>query len=759
MLVLLFPSLLYANKIDFKMLEQESQTYYKNKEFDAFLEQLTLYARSSGKKEQAAIDYFTALTYLEKLIHLEKVQDWDKYYKIVNNYLEKARELAKQLVKRFPDEKIGLESQYLLYKIHQQQEEEGRMVQSLEKLNFMLAEYVKKTKDIELTKNIAERLYEEGKIKKATELFKSYVLALKKQKSEEELKTIADEYLEKKYFEISKLLHLEYLSLILDKKSEEFNKIASEIVKQYYSVAQEYEIKFREYSKADVIYDSFFELCQFALEHSTQGLESEYMYYVWGMGLYNILKFDEAIKVFEAFLSQYPEGELVEKAMGELGGLYFATSTEDNAEEAIKKIKRLINNYPKNRPVPEELDISFELPNLYENLGDVYRLKKGDYEEAIDAYKQVFDKYPQFVRQDLKERVKECANKLGKLEHAAFIVDFEQRQKLKQRQNEKRKTLERQKEEQKHKNFIVKMKSSAQIWSDEKDANKLLKEALVMQDDNLFKKAIEKYESLIKLYPEREKGYLERIILLYSHESLNEYNLGEKFVDRFTRLSLEKEQEYLTVVNFYLQRRINTKLNDKDEKIERLLFEILKLKPESAYAYLHLADLYFLQGKKEEAEKNFEKAKAISPTITQQEFSIMDLMQKVIISQEENKYSSSIIKDCSIIRYYARKESKKFADMATQQSEIYKDNNLSEKEKAEKTNLLVSKIIKSFPINERTMHENIYNAWSKIYESLKPIALEMRFMLKAKKLFLERIDYIELHDELQKMLEIIKTKG
>ncbi|MBU1925562.1 MAG: tetratricopeptide repeat protein [Candidatus Omnitrophica bacterium] len=498
-LALIFSPLLYAQKIDFQTLEQESQTYYKNKEFDVFLRQLTSYAKTADKKEQAVIEYFTALTYLEKLAFLEEKKDWENYYVIKDDCLKRAEELIKRLVKSCPDAKIAFESQYLLRGLYEQQEEEGKTKQALEKLESMLKTYAKENDDLELVRNFAERLYKEGKREETTELFESYISRLEEindeERAEKKLKDIADKYFEEGTYELSKNFHFKYLELIKTNKPDELVEKGLAITDKYYKRGWEKIIKNNDYPGAEKVLGMLVPLDKYIIEHG-KGERKKEAYYQLALSLYHMFKFEESVETLEDFLDKYGEGKVEDKILEKLSELYcILSSTEinntDNIDKYIEKEKVLIRRFPD----------SGILWQVYDSAGDLY-VKKDDYKGAVENYRIALDTCPREAETFIQEKIDQYIKKLSKTEIENLPKTDTKKEKLKT-------TSE-------HDEWVKSLDIDVEKIKTQAPAGDILVMALGKKDKELFKKAAEEYEKLIKKYPDDEQFRL-NLYLVY-HE-------------------------------------------------------------------------------------------------------------------------------------------------------------------------------------------------------------------------------------------------
>lgn len=116
------------------------------------------------------------------------------------------------------------------------------------------------------------------------------------------------------------------------------------------------------------------------LSGEEEGLKDAKAAYNAAFHLYEAGQHADAARMFEAFLTSFPDNPLADNAQYWLGETYFATKAYLQALEAFRQVERL---YPKGNKVPDALL----------KIGIVYA-KLGEYDRAESQLEELIERFP-----------------------------------------------------------------------------------------------------------------------------------------------------------------------------------------------------------------------------------------------------------------------------------------------------------------------------------------------------------------------------
>ncbi|MCX5699641.1 MAG: hypothetical protein NTX01_08080 [Candidatus Omnitrophica bacterium] len=172
--------------------ENEKIKYFKENKYSEFINFLDSY-KIADKLNQSCINYYRALARYTQLKYLEDKQSWDDYFANGNIYRDQLVESAQKVISQTDSANcLKAKSRLLLWQFHRDQQDAFAQ-QALEDLVTEVKVYAKlAAADLDLIKEVADKLLAYEEKSKAREIYKLYVEGLAAQKmTQAQLKSAA----------------------------------------------------------------------------------------------------------------------------------------------------------------------------------------------------------------------------------------------------------------------------------------------------------------------------------------------------------------------------------------------------------------------------------------------------------------------------------------------------------------------------------------------------------------------------------------
>ncbi|MFH1191147.1 MAG: hypothetical protein V1670_03015 [Candidatus Omnitrophota bacterium] len=195
-------------------IENEKIKYFKDNQYSEFIDFLDNY-KIVDKLNQSCIDYYKALTRYTQLKYLEDKQSWDDYFANGNTYRDQLVENAQKVILQADSANyLKIKSRLLLWLFHRGQSDVFAQ-QSLEDLLTQMHAYAQQAGDLDLIKEVADKLLAYEEKSKAREIYKLYVQVLAAQKmSQARLKSVAAGFYKQGNLELAQSVYDLYIDEI-----------------------------------------------------------------------------------------------------------------------------------------------------------------------------------------------------------------------------------------------------------------------------------------------------------------------------------------------------------------------------------------------------------------------------------------------------------------------------------------------------------------------------------------------------------------
>ncbi|MGA2774953.1 MAG: hypothetical protein ABSE81_02690 [Candidatus Omnitrophota bacterium] len=202
-------------------LEEMEEFYFKENKYSEFVDFLNSVLKQKNDCP-AQVDYYLALTRYQQLKYLEESQGWDEYFAKGNDYRLQITESAqKALEKLTVDDPLTVATQLLLWQFHRDQQDTFHE-QAMNDLISSLKEYAKSSKEPEIIKAAADKIYAYGEKGKAKEIYQLYVSKIVASSiSDDELSNIAAGFLKEGNTELAETIYDVYIERLSKKSTKD----------------------------------------------------------------------------------------------------------------------------------------------------------------------------------------------------------------------------------------------------------------------------------------------------------------------------------------------------------------------------------------------------------------------------------------------------------------------------------------------------------------------------------------------------------
>lgn len=394
-LVLGMPAAFFASPVEQKTssgcpdLDQAQAKYLALNQYNEFVDFLSNY-KDKDKVSQSCLDYYKASTRYLQLKYLEEQQSWDDYFANGNSYRDQLVENAQKVINQADaNSYLRVKSRQLIWQFHRDQSDAFAQT-ALDDLVAEVTAYSKTTEpvDLNLIKEVADKLLVYEEKTKAREIYKLYVEGLFAQKmSPAQLKTVAAGFYKQGNLDLAQSIYDIYIeqisaTLSLEQFISELFEIASLFV---YKPAGLYEMAYAEkiYAKIESL--------------GAKDVFNEDAIYLRALNSEKMFAYPEAQKYYLALTSSYPDTKYFDEVTYKAAMINAYALA--NIEEAKKHFESLS---AKTEFSPQVISALYQLGLLSQWEGNAVKAK--DYYDLL--LKNAQDKYP-LAAARVKERLKE----------------------------------------------------------------------------------------------------------------------------------------------------------------------------------------------------------------------------------------------------------------------------------------------------------------------------------------------------------------
>ena len=238
-IIFLMPATFFAQPVAQKYnsgcpsIEEAKSKYLALNQYNEFIDFLNNF-KDKDKSTQLCLDYYRADTRYLQLKYLEDKQSWDDYFANGNTYRDQLVENAQKVISQADSANcLKVKSRLLVWQFHRDQLDAFSQ-QALEDLVTEVKVYAKSAAaDVDLIKEVADKLLAYEEKSKAREIYKLYVEGLVTQKmTQAQLKSVAAEFYKQGNLELAQSIYDIYIegaakTLASDKFIPELFEIAS----------------------------------------------------------------------------------------------------------------------------------------------------------------------------------------------------------------------------------------------------------------------------------------------------------------------------------------------------------------------------------------------------------------------------------------------------------------------------------------------------------------------------------------------------
>lgn len=195
-------------------IENEKIKYFADNQYSEFVNFLDKH-KITDKFNKSCIDYYKALARYTQLKYLEDKQSWDDYFANGNIYRDQLVESAQKVINQADSAgDLKIKSRLLLWQFHRDQQDVFAQ-QSLEDLLAQMNAYAPEAGNLDLIKEVADKLFAYEEKSKAREIYKLYVQVLVAQKmSQAQLKSVAAGFYKQSNLELAQSIYDIYIEEI-----------------------------------------------------------------------------------------------------------------------------------------------------------------------------------------------------------------------------------------------------------------------------------------------------------------------------------------------------------------------------------------------------------------------------------------------------------------------------------------------------------------------------------------------------------------
>jgi len=353
------------------LLTELLDVYAQGNDFDEFYNFLETVEKKKIFRKTSIVYYYKALTRFRQMQFLEENKMWQELFDNKDSYiadLDKSLAQARKLNTSINP--LALRIKFL--EAQTKEDDEASLIETLEDLFNLAKEYIETENDVEVIKDIADKLSEEKQDTYAKKLYNVYVTKISRADiGQEELKKIAEDFLKKDKVNLAVSLYSAYLDRLTGIPEDR-----DAIIKEMFDIAEKFEHPgWREgidpffaeklYEKIESLYnvESFDEFSQLQRAYNLERIK-EYE-----------SCFGEYLRLIDIF-PNYQDKDRIYFRLGILSAYEF-----NKIDEAKEYFLKVTNNFP------QSLDY---LNSLY-HLG-LLNHWQGNLEKADEFYKKILEK-------------------------------------------------------------------------------------------------------------------------------------------------------------------------------------------------------------------------------------------------------------------------------------------------------------------------------------------------------------------------------
>jgi TolA-binding protein len=368
-------------------IQEEQAKYLANHQYNELVSFLSS-SKEQDKNAALCLDYAKASTRYLQLKYLEEKQAWDDYFANGNTYRQELIDNAQKVIEQAANtDCLRPKCRLLLWQFHQDQQDAFAQ-SALDDLITDLKAYAQPQANLDLIKEVADKLLAYQEKSKAREIYKLYVAGLANQKmTAEQFKQVASGFYQQGNLELAQSIYDIYIAEVSktlppEKLIPELFDIAKLFV---YKASGSYDMGY-----AEQIYGKIDSLGQ-------EGVFNQDTIYLRAFNLEKMQAYQDAQKFYLELTQKYPDTKHFDEAVYKIGMINAYALA--NISEARKYFEVLSN---KTAISPQVISSLYQLGLLAQWEGD---LPKADsyYQQLI---KNALDQYVLTVAL-ARERLKE----------------------------------------------------------------------------------------------------------------------------------------------------------------------------------------------------------------------------------------------------------------------------------------------------------------------------------------------------------------
>jgi len=353
----------------FTCLKELKEFYFQDNRYSEFVDLLSRLC-PEDKGIAPYLSYNIALSRYQQLKHLEENNSWDEYFANGNEYrndiVKESAKAGESLPKESPE---FLYSKLLLYRFHKDQQD-AFAEESLLNLMSSASEYVRKNKDLNPLKEIADALASYGETSKAKELYRFYAKSLiNTDLKDEALKEIAVKFYKDGNLELAENIY----DIYIDRISKKLPK--KKLMQELKDIALAFSYKDfspHDISYAETVFQKLEDLC---------GIDSfdEELIYLRAFNLEKDKQYRNAKDIYSLLLKKYPQNKYLDEVTFKTG-VIFAYALRD-----LKSAREHFNTLADRNPLtPHSFSALYQLGLLKQWEGD-FSSAKVYYDKLIEG--------------------------------------------------------------------------------------------------------------------------------------------------------------------------------------------------------------------------------------------------------------------------------------------------------------------------------------------------------------------------------------
>lgn len=374
-------------------LKELADLYTRENKFDEFYDFLATLEKDKKFVSSPLIYYYEALTRFNQMEFLEENKRWEEFFDnkdLYESQINTDLENAKKLIAAADD--LSLRLKFLEWQLIK--DEAGVSINVLEDLFNLAQDYSKEQSDVQVIKEIADKLSKREEINYAKKLYSVYVTKISETEiGYNELKTLAEDFLKENRVDLATSLFEAYLDKLISTQKDE-----DTIIREMFIIAKRFAHSGWEYGLDPFYAEQIYEKIEFLYEKEAF---SDLLQYNRAYNLERSKEFEPCLNEYSKLVNNYPEYQDRDRIYFRLGVISAYIFQE--IEKAREYFLKVVKNYP------DSLDY---LNSLY-HLGILSQVQD-DSEKAMEYYLQIQEVTNDLrIKPDLAEmaesRIKEIA--------------------------------------------------------------------------------------------------------------------------------------------------------------------------------------------------------------------------------------------------------------------------------------------------------------------------------------------------------------